>query len=146
MGGVVLLASIVSEWRAFERWSPVRALGTDPHQTFVIFARGELRLGRRSTAGFFTRALPRAGWAINPPARIILNPPERVWMAWRYTHSQSVSYILPVTPLAGVAAGIGFALLIVRPRRPGSCRECGYDLAGLRADRCPECGAGNNTP
>lgn len=27
------------------------------------------------------------------------------------------------------------------PRRPETCEHCGYDLAGLAANRCPECGA-----
>ena len=27
-----------------------------------------------------------------------------------------------------------------RQREPGCCDACGYDLAGLAADRCPECG------
>jgi hypothetical protein len=28
----------------------------------------------------------------------------------------------------------------VRWRKPGHCTECDYDLAGLTADKCPECG------
>lgn len=27
------------------------------------------------------------------------------------------------------------------PRRPEACEHCGYDLAGVVANRCPECGA-----
>jgi hypothetical protein len=42
-------------------------------------------------------------------------------------------------PLAyAVSAGVYIRLF---PRESGSiCRECGYDLLGLHADVCPECG------
>lgn len=33
----------------------------------------------------------------------------------------------------------------VRWRKPGCCAECDYDLAGLTADKCPECGAAINS-
>ncbi len=45
--------------------------------------------------------------------------------------------------LAALAA-IVFSLVKLRSevrwRTPGHCAECDYDLAGLTADRCPECG------
>ena len=28
-----------------------------------------------------------------------------------------------------------------RPPQPGVCAKCGYSLAGLESNRCPECGA-----
>jgi len=28
-----------------------------------------------------------------------------------------------------------------RPPKPGVCAKCGYSLAGLESNRCPECGA-----
>lgn len=47
------------------------------------------------------------------------------------------------TALWGIAGVIRFAIRALRRRRPGLCRECGYDLRGLDADihACPECGA-----
>lgn len=49
---------------------------------------------------------------------------------------------------AGVLVGAGWAhalwVFVLRSRwrrRRGRCGRCGYDLAGLVAGRCPECGA-----
>ncbi len=46
-------------------------------------------------------------------------------------------------PYTGLVAGVG-AYIFVLPVRPpaGSCRSCGYDLAGLGhpVEACPECG------
>ncbi|MFI4897371.1 MAG: hypothetical protein ACIARR_06060 [Phycisphaerales bacterium JB059] len=48
---------------------------------------------------------------------------------------------------AGVRVGVmGAPLSEIRKLRPGLCRACGYDLSGLRDDRCPECGAPAQPP
>jgi hypothetical protein len=44
----------------------------------------------------------------------------------------------------GTAPGIVAVVLAVGPwgrNLPGLCRKCGYDLAGISAPLCPECGA-----
>lgn len=52
----------------------------------------------------------------------------------------------PPLPLSVIAAGGAMVCLVGRwalresRRRAGRCVGCGYDLAGLREDRCPECG------
>jgi hypothetical protein len=48
--------------------------------------------------------------------------------------------ILPLLPLAALAALVGGGWLLVRRsrRRAGHCRVCGYDRRGLRGP-CPEC-------
>ena len=49
---------------------------------------------------------------------------------------------IPLWPWA-VLLGGGATLLWWRARRvpiPGHCRKCGYDLAGLSDEKCPECG------
>lgn len=45
--------------------------------------------------------------------------------------------------ILGVSAAVsaGLALLALRRARPGTCIQCGYDLSGVPAGRCPECGA-----
>lgn len=41
----------------------------------------------------------------------------------------------------GVRVGVmGAPQSEIRKLAPGVCRSCGYDLTGLAADRCPECG------
>ena len=42
----------------------------------------------------------------------------------------------------GVRVGVmGAPRAEIEKLRPGACRSCGYDLTGLDAARCPECGA-----
>ena len=138
LGAVLLAACIASEWRGVAWWTAVH--GSQPHQDFALLARGELRIGTRGTAGFFTRAIPTAGLRIEAPSRMLLNPPERVWMAWWYTRPQTGVFILPVTPIAATVLAVGLYPLILGRRAPHECAACGYDLTGAPAGRCPECG------
>lgn len=138
VGALITVACLSSEWRGVAYWTPVH--GDRPHQDFVLFARGELRLGTRSTAGFFTRAIAAPGLRIEPPSRMLLNPADRMWMAWWYERPQTGVFILPVTPIAMAFTGVCFARLAVRKRGPRECGSCGYDLTGAPTERCPECG------
>ncbi|MBX3405406.1 MAG: hypothetical protein KF869_01475 [Phycisphaeraceae bacterium] len=64
-----------------------------------------------------------------------------------YTRTLWLGVLGDLSILAAFAAII-FSLVKlrreVRWRRPGHCTECDYDLAGLAADTCPECGAAAN--
>jgi hypothetical protein len=54
-------------------------------------------------------------------------------------------FAVPILPIAGVVAaltGLGFVVLC-RRTPPGACAACGYDLRGVPAGRCPECGVGS---
>ena len=42
--------------------------------------------------------------------------------------------------IAGAALWAGGGLLYPKPKPPGLCRTCGYDLTGLVGRPCPECG------
>lgn len=44
---------------------------------------------------------------------------------------------VPILVLGLVAARLW---KIDRVKKPGSCTKCGYDLTGLAASACPECG------
>jgi hypothetical protein len=49
--------------------------------------------------------------------------------------------ILPLwMPLILVAMPTGILFYRDRKPKPGQCRKCRYDLAGLTGDKCPECG------
>jgi len=66
---------------------------------------------------------------------------------WR-TETYNYWLLLHDSLFAGVLTAIGWCVLTfavagakwLRGPRPGFCAKCRYDLSGLRADRCPECG------
>ncbi|MEX2219614.1 MAG: hypothetical protein WD749_12745 [Phycisphaerales bacterium] len=134
----LLTAALASEFIAFAWWSPVDLSG--PHQRYLTLARGELRLGARGTAGFFTRAIPAPGARLQPPARIPTDAHYRYWLPRSFSVMQTRGLALPLYPLGALLAAAGLALLLRRRARPGHCPACGYDLSGLRAETCPECG------
>lgn len=45
-----------------------------------------------------------------------------------------------------IAVLVGVIARLERPWNPSTCRRCGYDLAGLEARRCPECGDADGAP
>lgn len=61
-----------------------------------------------------------------------------------YTRTLWLGVLGDLSILAAVAA-IVFSFVKLRRemrwRKPGCCTECDYNLAGLNADKCPECGA-----
>ncbi len=67
------------------------------------------------------------------PTAFILNMGERLWYSPRWSIGS-----LAIAGVVGLVVGV---LLQRHPRRaPGACRQCGYDLTGLAAGVCPECG------
>jgi hypothetical protein len=71
-----------------------------------------------------------SGWSIGS---LLRNPVRRLWHAplWLGT-------CIVVPALIAGFFGRGWW---IRRSLPGRCHACGYDLAGLVLDRCPECGA-----
>lgn len=54
---------------------------------------------------------------------------------------------LPAWLFTAVGMSVGAAIwLLTRPRRPGGCRKCGYDLTGNVSGVCPECGTLIHSP
>jgi hypothetical protein len=136
VGIILLTIAGLSEWRSLAWWSPVQKL----EQHFFAITRGQVRIGSRGTAGFFTRAIPAPGWAVVPPRRISSDLRPRLWLPWYYSQRQTNAVSLPLYPLGASMFAAGLLLRIRHRHAPGHCPRCGYDLAGITA-RCPECGA-----
>ena len=74
--------------------------------------------------------------------------PHNTPMQWRPSAFRRGAWSGVVIPLwmilLPLSAGAGLLWYLDRPslarNRPGHCRRCGYDLAGLRGGDCPECG------
>lgn len=137
-GAAMLAAAGVSEYRAAMWWSAVNLAA--PDQAYATLCRGEVRVGRRGTGGFFTRAIPAAGFAIVSPWRVASDVRGRYWLPGPFRVGQTSGWTLPLYPLGGVLAAGGAAMTTRRPRMTGRCAACGYDLAGIRGGVCPECG------
>lgn len=96
------------------------------------------------------------GWVFPPGVRVVLDRPAG-WLpamnGARFWIGQGVAANTPMTLrvdyvrfafLVPVLLVPGVILWLLGRRRikPGHCRGCGYDLRGLPAAGCPECGEG----
>jgi hypothetical protein len=135
---LVLGAAVFSEWRGVQWWTGPSGPSTGCRY-YIVLARGELRVGYFDTE-FQEPFIPRHGLSTSRFDTMWMFPPERRWMAWRYCGSGRVSYVLPVTPIAGASLAVGLLRLLLRRREPHECNACGYDLRGANGQRCPECG------
>jgi hypothetical protein len=86
----------------------------------------------------------RLDWLHRP----IVYAPEPSWWYWP-SHSSNplgvstkeIVRVPPWLPLLGAGVMLGAAWWPRRRLEVGECAKCGYDLAGLGAGRCPECGS-----
>lgn len=73
---------------------------------------------------------------------------KRAWTVWRWWFDAAFNgptalVIIPLwAPLVAVLLPTALAWRRHLRRPPGHCLKCGYDLAGIAAGVCPECGAG----
>lgn len=120
---------------------------------------GRIGLHRRER-GIWSPSVTTDGWWIRYPEQVALSDAQK-----RIVLSSSQTTLRPerttrITPwiamdLAGLLLVIAWCRLLVRGirhgwrfrlrRRSGSCHACGYDLTGLPAPVCPECGTGMNS-
>lgn len=143
---LVALAAGASEVRAVMWWSAV-VLPGGPYQRFAGITAGEIRIGRRGTAGFFTRAIAHPGWRITRPNAVLSDFRERSWWPRKRSARQTRAWIFPLWPAAAVLAGASaVAWTSARRHTHGTCSRCGYDLAGITHHLCPECGAAVSSP
>ncbi len=55
-------------------------------------------------------------------------------------NADRAAFVAASLPLAATLACLGVAALSRLSRDPSRCAHCGYELAGLPINRCPECG------
>ena len=137
-GSLLGAVNLTSEWYEIGWWSPVRGIGAGPYQDFIDLYSGELRVGRRGTGGFFNRYIPPAGFMFERISFVKWK--NRTWLPGPIRRNQTSGITIPLWPLAALLGAPGAFLRIRMRHRPGHCRACGYDLAGLAAGPCPECG------
>jgi hypothetical protein len=64
------------------------------------------------------------------------------WFSYEMRSPNSPEVGVPLwAPLLSAALPTAYAWYRCRRRPPGHCPKCGYDLAGIAAGVCPECGA-----
>lgn len=75
-----------------------------------------------------------------------LTPAQRRWIMWMPNRRQifggSVTVVsVPLwIPLVAAGTPTGLHFWFGRQHRPGTCKNCGYNLMGLQTAVCPECG------
>lgn len=112
--------------------SLVRTVGTGAWHTSIGIGGGSLLI-------FYQSDSPAQGWAWEPSMPLLPWLPRLVG-----TDPGSLFWL----PLWIPAVVFGLASVVTwwkwwRWRPPGTCRNCGYDRAGLATGAlCPECGAG----
>lgn len=138
-GLCTLAVAVASEWIGVEWWSSVDLKRHE--QVFLILVNGHVSVGTRGTAGFFTRTIPAAGARFMNPRTFDPEPWSQRFVPRRIKFNQTHGASIPVVSVGLLVAGLGGDLLVAKRKRGGhACQACGYDLSGLRAPVCPECG------
>lgn len=144
---VTTVAVALSVLSAASSWYFVGWVG--PNQNSACFVRTGLIFIDWTTGIPPVPTFPEEGWVL-----FRWNSPEFKLWAGPYHHSIDATggslkhrAIIPVwIPLLAlwlVAAGLW---ITDGRRKPGGCSKCGYDLSGLGAGACPECGQAQSAP
>ncbi|MEZ6317187.1 MAG: hypothetical protein R3B49_00335 [Phycisphaerales bacterium] len=139
---------VSSAWITYQWVRPTDGAETNPSDNLLVIVHGGTALWMRmpslqqgpTTVGSSRISLSRVpmvkpspspswSWWTAPTRRTTFGPP-------RTTIESSVWHPFLV---AAVVTGV-LAVRDSRRPKPGTCEVCGYALADLTADRCPECG------
>jgi hypothetical protein len=152
---LLLCACVVSEVRCLYYQGGLNWQPSAPQiNRGLLVARGRARYWRYEYDGLTTGGILAGSWWLIPNDVVEhLNLPApnprlslRCFKSERGVWGHGVTIDAPLWPLAVTVIGASaWALRGLRRRAAGCCRGCGYDLAGLTADLCPECGAATGT-
>lgn len=139
LGSLALLA--LSAASAFFLWSVFHA-GARLTQTGVTISQGAIYIWRVDPYRGWTP--PPAGWNTRFESRlgapvIELLPVVRIGESAGGGNNWYVRLPLWI-PTVALLIWCALAWRRARFPRPGLCPRCGYDLAGLPSEQCPECG------
>ena len=74
-------------------------------------------------------------------ATLLFAPTPTAWFPWVLWSSGRLEFAVPfwLISIFGLVCASAAWRRMMRPR-PGCCSQCGYSLAGLESELCPECG------
>lgn len=87
------------------------------------------------TTGILSLAICNSAFQGNTPSFMGKSVDEET-----YALTQRVTFIVTIVLALLVGRRVSRLEREAKQRSPGCCKECGYDLAGLARDVCPECG------
>jgi hypothetical protein len=140
---LVAAAMVASNWYAcLLTWRPADANGV------VWFTRAELGAIGIQRTHEMSRPGPSRAWLsffrVDDPTSPL--PPSPFKWAARYEasnghHGRRQKVVIPLwIPLLLTALPTALLFYKGRKPKPGCCTKCRYNLAGLKDNRCPECG------
>lgn len=112
--------------------------GNTWHQAWVATYAGVVFWGHKSGDALDPRAAPCTVLDLKGLAE--WGRPQWLWRGHQSFFGDYDSRVVPLWIPLVVSGGLWAVAWLKRYRDPWECRGCGYDVRGIRDDRCPECG------